>query len=591
MVWNPGQSLFGDRYFIERKLGEGGIGITYLAKNRRGELRVIKTYKEEIFNNPVWVPHRSKLRQDFCEEALRLALCRHPHVVQVENVFNEGEFPCMAMEYIEGEDLGKLITKKGVLSEDEALLYIRQIGDALTVVHERGLLHRDLKPSNIMMRAGKWEAVLIDFGIARQFIPGTIQEHTNSVSHGFAPPEQYELKAERGEYTDVYALAATLYALLTAQLPMPVPARLQNFTLQAPKDFNASISDNVNQAIMRGMALNYRYRPQSVQKWLDLLGSTTQTWGSNSREIRTISGSAKMNSIAISPDGKTIASGGGEVKLWDLHSGELLRSLKGYGHVTFNPDGQTLATNLSYFDNKIGIWHCLTGELLHTLKWQGYLYYPITISPNGHFIATSRDWTILFNPVIGYRDFPLIGIWNLKTGEFIYEIAGHFGLVNSIAFSPDSQILASGSNDATIKLWSVKTGKLIRTLNENAQEYKFPENYQAILSVAFSPQGNIIASGSRDKIINLWNPITGQLIRTLSGHSELINSLAFSPDGKILATASKDKTIKLWQIDIGNQIYTFSKYSHSVNCITFSPDGQTLASCDDSGNIKIWQRG
>lgn len=82
----------------------------------------------------------------------------------------------MAMEYIEGEDLGKLITEKGILPEAEALLYIRQIGDALTVVHDRGLLHRDLKPSNIMMRAGKQEAVLIDFGIARQFIPDAVHE-------------------------------------------------------------------------------------------------------------------------------------------------------------------------------------------------------------------------------------------------------------------------------------------------------------------------------------------------------------------------------------------------------------------------------
>lgn len=174
MVWNPGQKLFGDRYIIETELGKGGIGITYLAKNRRGKLRVIKTYREEIFNNPVWIPHRDKLRHDFTDEALRLALCRHPHVVQVENVFDEENLPCMAMEYIEGEDLGKRITQKGALPEAEALLYIRQIGDALTLIHERGLLHRDLKPSNIMMRAGKPEAVLIDFGIARQFIPGAV---------------------------------------------------------------------------------------------------------------------------------------------------------------------------------------------------------------------------------------------------------------------------------------------------------------------------------------------------------------------------------------------------------------------------------
>ncbi len=122
MAWNPGQELFGDRYIIERKLGEGGIGITYLAKNRRGELRVIKTLREQILNHPAWITKQDKLRQDFRDEALRLALCRHPHIVQVENVFDEVNLPCMAMEYIEGEDLGKQITEKGALPETEALL-------------------------------------------------------------------------------------------------------------------------------------------------------------------------------------------------------------------------------------------------------------------------------------------------------------------------------------------------------------------------------------------------------------------------------------------------------------------------------------
>jgi serine/threonine protein kinase len=274
MAWNPGQKLFGDRYFIQSKLGEGGIGITYLAQNRSGELRVIKTLREEILNHPDWIPHQDKLRQDFRDEALRLALCRHPHIVQVENVFDEGNLPCMAMEYIEGEDLGKLITNKGALPEVEALQYIRQIGEALTLVHDKGLLHRDLKPSNIMMRADQPEAVLIDFGLARQFISGAIQQHTQSLTPGYAPPEQYVPIEQRGEYIDVYALAATLYSLVTGQLPMPAPARLQNFTLQAPKELNGNVSDRVNEGIMKGMALNYKFRSQSVQEWLDLLGAS-----------------------------------------------------------------------------------------------------------------------------------------------------------------------------------------------------------------------------------------------------------------------------------------------------------------------------
>ncbi|MDJ0735746.1 MAG: bifunctional serine/threonine-protein kinase/formylglycine-generating enzyme family protein [Nostocaceae cyanobacterium] len=272
MGWNRGQELFGSRYIIEGKLGEGGIGITYLAKNRRGELWVIKTLREEILNNPVWIPQQGKLKQNFIYEGFRLGLCRHSHIVQVDNFFDHDDLPCIVMEYIPGEDLKKRITQKGALPETEALLYIRQIGDALTLVHEKGLLHRDLKPGNIMIREGKQEAVLIDFGLARQFIRGDVQQHTEYLTHGYAPPEQYLRHAERGEYIDVYALAATLYALITGELPIPAPGRTENL-LTPPQELNPNISDRVNEAIMKGMELNYQSRPQSVQQWLDLLGA------------------------------------------------------------------------------------------------------------------------------------------------------------------------------------------------------------------------------------------------------------------------------------------------------------------------------
>ncbi|MDP5337356.1 MAG: serine/threonine protein kinase, partial [Nodularia sp. (in: cyanobacteria)] len=238
MVWNPGQQLFGGRYIIEKYLGEGGIGITYLARNQQGKLRVIKTLRPEILNNPAWITDQNRLKQEFKEEALRLALCRHPHIVNIENVFNHHDLPCMAMEYIEGEDLSKRISQKGALPEAEALQYMKQIGYALKLVHQKGLLHRDLKPSNIMMRAGKPEAVLIDFGIAKQFIPGAVLQHTESLTPGYAPPEQYAPIEERGEYIDVYALAATLYSLLTGELPMSAPVRLQNFTMRSPQELN-----------------------------------------------------------------------------------------------------------------------------------------------------------------------------------------------------------------------------------------------------------------------------------------------------------------------------------------------------------------
>ncbi|MEH1865449.1 MAG: serine/threonine-protein kinase [Nostoc sp.] len=493
MVWNPGQELFGSRYIIERKLGEGGVGITYLAKNRRGELRVIKTLREQILNDPRWIPHQDKLRHDFRDEALRLTLCRHPHVVQVENVFDEGNLPCMAMEYIEGEDLGKLITEKGALPEAEALLYIRQIGEALILVHEKGLLHRDLKPSNIMMRAGKPEAVLIDFGLARQFISGGVLKHTENHTPGYAPPEQYAPIEQRGEYIDVYAFAATLYSLVTGQLPMPAPARLQNFTLQAPKELNGSVSDRVNEAIMKGMALNYKFRPQSVEEWLDLLGASPI------------------------PPTQPVISRSNTRPSW-----ECVHIIPGISEkIALSFKGDILAS--------------VTGDVIH--------------------------------------------LFSSATGQLIRTLNGHSSWVYSVAISSDGQTLASGSGDKTIKLWNLQTGREIRTLNGHSSW---------VNSVAISSDGQTLASGSEDYTIKLWNLQTGREIRTLNGHSSWVKSVAISSDGQTLASGSGDKTIKLWEISTGKEIHSLTHFD-KVLSVAFTPNGNWLAAGDDSGNIKIWR--
>ncbi|MEB3180654.1 MAG: serine/threonine-protein kinase [Nostocaceae cyanobacterium] len=319
MVWATGQRLYGGRYVIETQLGGGGFGITYLARDKRGRFVVIKTLKDEVLTNTDLAVLREKYQQDFRDEALRLALCRHPHIVQIENAFHEGELPCIAMEYIEGENLWQRVRLRGALSLAEALHYIQQIADALTVIHEKGLLHRDVKPQNIMVRYGKSEAVLIDFGIAREFIPDITQRHTLAVSNGFAPIEQYAEQARRGEYTDVYALAATLYYLLTAKLPTPAYARAARVTLTPPQEINPSISDTVNQAILQGMAFAAEERPQSVQEWLELfdfdsiepLPQPPQQFITNNQALElqttTLSSNFPTTPLANSPDLRSAA--------------------------------------------------------------------------------------------------------------------------------------------------------------------------------------------------------------------------------------------------------------------------------------------
>lgn len=266
MAWAKGHKLQQGKYIIEKRLGSGGFGTTYQAKDKRGNWVAIKTLNDWLLDS-AW----PKYQQDFLNEAMRLAKLTHPHIVRIDEVIQDVEVWCIVMEYVDGQDLGHRVWNKGALPESEALRYIYQIGDALDMVHQNGLLHRDIKPINIMLRASKSEAVLIDFGIAREFTPNLTQTHSQFLSEGFAPIEQYDWRAKRGAYTDVYALAATLYSLLTKEIPAPAPVRAFWGTLEAPKQLNPDISDRVNQAILKGMALKPEHRPQSVREWLALL--------------------------------------------------------------------------------------------------------------------------------------------------------------------------------------------------------------------------------------------------------------------------------------------------------------------------------
>jgi ankyrin repeat protein len=155
----------------------------------------------------------------------------------------------------------------------------------------------------------------------------------------------------------------------------------------------------------------------------------------------------------------------------------------------------------------------------------------------------------------------------------------HTSWIWGVSFSPDGYILASGSADKTIKLWDANTGELINTLQGD-------RNY--VYSVSFSPDGSILASGNSDKAIILWNPRTGTLIRTLEGFSGWVWGVSFSPDGNTLASGSADKTIKLWNPNTGALIGTLDGHTDSINSVCFSPDGKMLASGGRDKTIKLW---
>jgi WD40 repeat protein len=154
---------------------------------------------------------------------------------------------------------------------------------------------------------------------------------------------------------------------------------------------------------------------------------------------------------------------------------------------------------------------------------------------------------------------------------------GHSDAVLSVAISPDSQVLVSSSADRTIRIWN---------LSSYTQPQILIGHSSWVNSVAISPNGNIIASGSADSTIKLWNLHTGELLRTLTGHSSAVLSVAISPDGETLTSSSTDGKIKLWNLHAGELLHTLS----GGGCVVFSPDGKTLISGGNDGTIKIWQK-
>lgn len=262
-----GKTLQRGKYTLEQEIGRGGFGITYRATHHYlGQVVVIKTLNETLRQAPQF----NKFYRQFQDEARRLATCVHPNIVRVSDFFNEDGLPYMVMDYIPGQNLAKLVFPRNPLPEAIAIHYIRQIGAALQVVHHNNLLHRDVKPQNIILRQGTQEVVLIDFGIAREYSADATQTHTNMVSEGYAPIEQYLAHARRTPATDVYALAATLYALLTAKVPVAASLR-DRFPMQAPREIKPKLSEVVNYAVMRGMELEASARPATIAQWLDLL--------------------------------------------------------------------------------------------------------------------------------------------------------------------------------------------------------------------------------------------------------------------------------------------------------------------------------
>ena len=297
----PGTRL--EEFEIERTLGTGGFGITYLARDRSlDRLVAVKEYLPRDWGTrradgsigPRSVSDAKDYQwglDRFLSEARILAKLEHPHIVRVHRIITAAYGTAyMVMEYVEGRSLREELVAEGTLPETRVRTILAALMDGLKPVHAAGLLHRDIKPGNVMLRAKDGQPVLIDFGAARQVIGQQSRSVTSVLTPGYAPIELYETHGHQGPWTDIYALGAVAYVALTGRLPDDATTRVRNDRL--PSLFEAAaqpVSGELAAAVTAALVVNESDRPQTLEAWRAMLaaaGGGEESESARSREER-----------------------------------------------------------------------------------------------------------------------------------------------------------------------------------------------------------------------------------------------------------------------------------------------------------------
>ena len=592
--WLLGAAL--GRYRLEELLGQGGTAAVYRADDPAFERAVaIKVLHPALARDPQFAAR-------FLREARAMARLHHPNIIPVHDVGEQDALPFLVMQYSEGGTIRERL-RAGPLSAAATLALLRPIAGALDYAHERGIIHRDVKPGNILL-AADGSPVLTDFGIAKVLEESSPRTQTLNMVLGtveYMAPEQGQGLPVDGR-ADLYSLGVILYEALTgrppfqADTPMSIIVRHATTAPPAPRKLNPGIGVELNTVLLRALAKrpDDRY-PTGAALFAALDAALAADSVPAQRVMRAFKGqqtfpaapsvtNAGLSSSPRSPAVAPVASDDPPSRrLWAPLTSAYPRRSRGLPNAIRIAGAVVLAALLTagllavpFADRDVG-----RTAIPTSAASVPQALVPVTPVNAEEPVATATD-TIASAPPLAAPPTAIPAATATPTppmalrGQTAAVLSGHARPVTFAAWSPDNRILASASDDGTVRLWTVD-GQSAGMLSGHRGPIKH---------LSWSPTGRTLATASYDGTARLWRP-DGSEIATLTGHTELLTRVVWSPSNTVLATASADRTIRLWESD-GRLRAVLRGHEGSVEDLAWSPDGKLLASGGKDRTIRLW---
>jgi WD40 repeat protein len=554
-----------NRYRLLNLISVGGICLTYLAVDE-GQSPSVLCVVRQLDD----ITFRQKIQ--YVEK-----ISQHPQLPSLLDYFQDNDRFYLVQEFIAGTSLAQVVETEGAFREAQIWQLLTDLLPVLKFISDRQIIHGDIKPQNIIRPSASdtRNLVLVDF--ANMQIISEVDKSAIG-SPEYAAPEQ--IKGEAVFASDLYSLGVTCIYLLTQISPFDL-YDVANDCWVWQQYLTNRISDRLSKILDKLIQKSVHQRYQSADEAMLAMGIETKIpnyppLASPWKCLHTLTGHSG-NTLAISRDGNTLASGGDDkiIKLWDLNTARLVNSVMGHSQavtsIAFSPKAALLATASD--DKSIKLWHWPSLQEIASFNGHSHAVKSVCFSPDGE-ILVSGGWD------------KQVKLWNISNGKEIFTLEAHQLQVSAVTFSPQGEILATASFDRTVRLWQLAQMpnrprcNLIGTLSGHTR---------AVLAIAFSPDGKILATGSDDNTIKLWDVNTGQLIDTLLGHSWSVVAVTFTADNETLISASWDKTIKLWKVSTTKEIATLASHLDSVCAVAANPVAQMIASGSRDKTIKFWK--